>query len=696
MTDDLQMSRHIIVNGLPNNVTPEKRVLFLRHMTKKVSEVLGHENFTIHLVLDETTGLVTGAFLSFATVANAEDALARLNLYRFTKTDVLTTYRWSALQAASAAKEEYKPPELTDDVDADLAHTMCEDIMARPQFFIKQGESFDVEWYWFNYMTLKDELYRKPRALKTDSLGQWTEMDRRQKKLESGLVYGPLTSVRPMPAWSTFGRMIISQHTSGLKVWGGRQMNMLFEVPDLDITAFLVSPQEKYLVVKTLNDLSVWDIRTAKKIRTLGGLDLVDAEKWPIARFCADDSLVAISHASLEPAAPGKLFIYRAESMRVLQAASSTTPKSYTFLVPGLKTVEWNPVVGTQLAVVMELSTNQGWKVVIQDIILDDNLVREEVIAQRNFLQAERLELLWHPQGTHLVVKIAKPHSTEYALFAIGTKSAAVSQLQVEKGLSAGRFAWQPSGPHFAVIFEDRTKVSELGSTSEIRIYNIKKQLKLLGRFMTSATHLFWAPRGARVVATNYGKSIMHFYGINDQGMVVQLEKHAIPVTDTAWDPTGRFYASWVSALKSQGDNHFRIFDLNGRELLNKPVRHLSHFSWRPLAAPVMTAEELKQVRENLSEYTQRYEQELKEQKEREEAEAQRVLRDKQERYIKRMRDIARFHSDKELAEKREQLIASSPWSRMWARRMKSLSAEETIVHEDVTEERIMHRRAIN
>ncbi|ORC87720.1 putative translation initiation factor [Trypanosoma theileri] len=690
------MSRYIIVNGLPSNVTPEKRAMFSRHMKNKVSEVLGHEDFHINLVLDETTGLVTGAFISFATVSKAEDALARLNLYRFTKTDVLTTYRWSALESARAPPEEYKPPALTEDVDSDLVNTMSEDPMARPQFFIKQGETFDVEWYWFNHLTLKAELYRKPRALKTDSIGQWTEMDRRQKKLDAGLVYGPLTSIRPMPAWSTFGRLMISQHTSGLKIWGGRQMNLLFEVPELDIKAFLVSPQEKYLVVKTLNNLSVWDIRVAKKIRTLGGLDLVDDDKWPITRFNADDSLVAIAHASLEPGGPGKLFIYRSETMRLLQAASNAAPASQTFMVSGLKIAEWNPVVGKQMAVVSELEKNQGWKVTIQNVTVEDNLVSEEVIERRNFLQAERLELLWHPQGTHLVVKVTKSNTTEYSLFAVGTKSASVTQLQLEKGFTAGRFAWQPCGPHFAVILEDRTKMGAMGATSELRIYSMKKQLKLLGRYPTGATHLFWAPRGARLVATNYEKSILHFYGINDSGMAIQLEKLSVPTTDTAWDPTGRFYASWTSALKSSNETHFRIYDLNGRELLQKQVRRLSHFSWRPLAAPVLTAEELKYIREHLNEYSQRYQHELDEQKAKEEAETRRVMQEREEKYMKRMREIARYHRDKNLTTTREELIESSPWSRLWARRLKSLPEEETMMHEDVTEERIIHRRALN
>lgn len=696
MTESDQMSRHIILNGLPNNVSPEKRTLFLRHLTKKVAEVLKHENFTIHLVLDENTGLVTGAFLSFGTVANAEDALARLNLYHFTKTDVFTTHRWSALEGATTQQEEYQPPSVTEDMDADFAHTMSEDVMARPQFFIKQGETFDVEWYWFNYTTSQAELYLKPRALKKDSLGQWTEMDRRKKKLDAGIMYGTLLFPRPMPAWSTFGRMVISQHTSGLKVWAGRQMNMLFEVPELDIKAFLVSPQEKYLVVKTLKDVSVWSIRTSKKIRTLGGLDLVNADKWPVTRFNSTDAFVAISHDSLEPGKPGKLLIYRAETMRLLQAASSTTPASHTFVFPGLKVVEWNPVVPTQMALILELESNQGWKVIIQNIVVEDNLVHEEIVTQRNFLQAEKLDLLWHPQGTHLAIKVQKEKSTEYALFSFNKRDAAVHQLYSEKHLLAERFAWQPSGPHFAVIFKNCLKMQMAGVSSEMRIYNIKRQLKQIGRYETSATHLFWAPRGTRLVAANYEKSMLHFYAINDSGIPHEMEKLNVPVTDTAWDPTGRFYATWVSALKTENDNHFRIYDLNGRELLHKPVTLLSHFSWRPLAQSVLTAEEVQEVRLNLSKYTQRYQREVDEQKAREAAALQRTLREKEEKYQKRMKDIERYHRDKRLTATRAELIASSPWGRMWARRLRLLPPEETIMHEDVTEERIVHRRALN
>nr|CCC90540.1 putative translation initiation factor [Trypanosoma congolense IL3000] len=695
MDDDSAMSRNIVVSGLPANVTAEKRARFLQHMTNKVTQVLGHDKFSIHFVLDEDDGRVIGAFLTFATVHSAEDALARLNLFPFTKTDILTTYRWSALKSAGAPPEEYKPPEVEEGAETDLTHTMAEDPMARPQFFIKQGESYDVEWYWFNYTASKAELYRKPRADKTDSIGRWAEMDRRQKNLGDGLVYGALTTARPMPAWSTFGRIVISQHVEGLKLWGGRQMHMLFEVPELDIKAFFVSPQEKYLVVKTMNGVSVWDIKLAKKIRSLGCLDLTDTDKWPITRYNASDEFVAIAHASPDPAQAGKLNIYRAETMRVLPSASASVV-SHTFTLPGLMTAEWNPVISTQMALILKLSANEGWKVVIQNITVKDDQVYEKIIEQRNFLQAQRLDILWHPQGTHLVVKVTKINSTEYSIFVLGEKSASVHPLQVEKGLSAGRFAWRPSGPHFAVIYEDRNKVGRLGDGAELRIYSIGKSIKPLASYSTSATHLFWAPRGTRVVATNYDKSTLHFYGINDSGVVVQLEKVTAPVTDSAWDPTGRFYATWVSALRTSSDNQFRIFDLNGRELMQKQVRQLSHFSWRPLAAPVLSQAEMKDVQDHLQRYAQRYEEEAADQKNREVAEVRQKAQEKEERYIKRMKEIERYQKEKGFRNIREELIASSCWARLWARRMKNLPDEEARMHEDVVEERIQQRRPLN
>ena len=107
----------------------------------------------------------------------------------------------------------------------------------------------------------------------------------------------------------------------------------------------------------------------------------------------------------------------------------------------------------TQIAHVACLGANQGWKVVISNIIVnEDNIAREEVLIQRNFLQTEKLDMLWHPAGTHLSVKVTHKKSIEYFLFHIGARNVAGVQLQSKPGYSAERFAWQPAGDYFAVI----------------------------------------------------------------------------------------------------------------------------------------------------------------------------------------------------------------------------------------------------
>lgn len=204
----------------------------------------------------------------------------------------------------------------------------------------------------------------------------------------------------------------------------------------------MVSPCEKYIVIKTANDISVHNIRTAKKIRTLTNLDLNNEDLWPVTRFSADDTLVAVCKTGYNLAAPdhigsGKLNIYVASTMKMLQS-NDKVPQGHTFEIQGLYKAEWNPAVQTQIAHVACLGANQGWKVVISDIIVnEDNIAREEVLIQRNFLQTEKLDMLWHPAGTHLSVKVTHKKSIEYFLFHIGARNVAVVQLQIKPGYSA-------------------------------------------------------------------------------------------------------------------------------------------------------------------------------------------------------------------------------------------------------------------
>lgn len=705
LSGDDSFSRHIILNGLPKNVTPDKRDLFQRHITKKIAETLGHNRFSIQLLTDPQTLLVYGAFLSCATESEADAALAKLNMLHFTKTDVLSTYRWSALKNAEQGEETYVPPEMPTEESAeeDFVHNMADDEAARPQFVVKGGIALDCEWYWFDWEKNEPVLYRRPNIRKEDPLGKWSEMDRREKSLRQGLVSSLLPAVRPLPTWSSYGTMMISQHASGLKVWGGRSMHLLFEIPE-EVEAFLVSPCEKYIVVKTANDLSVTNLRTAKKIRRLGNLDLHSDELWPITRFSADDTLVAVCKTGYNPhdltnVSIGKMYIYTSETMKVLQG-NDRTPAAHTFAIPGLYKAEWNPMVGTQMAHVSALGPNQGWKVVISNVLVsEEGIATEEVLMQRNFLQAEKLDLLWHPAGTHLSVKVSMRSSTEYFLFHVGPRAVSVMQLQIKTGYSAGRFSWQPNGDYFAMTLEKlNVKSGQLGETGVMQIYSIKSnKLKLLRETISAATHMFWSPRGARLVAANFNKSLLNFISINDSNVVVDQNKLSnISATDCQWDPTGRFYATWVSTLRNTTmAPHYRIFDYNGNELFRKESKPFSHLAWRPLPPSLLTDAEEKTVKESMKLILDEYEQTNAARREEERAKVERQKKEVEETFIKKMNDLARKMRDQHLAEVREEQEDASIWNRYWQSRLRALPEEDRITHEDVEEERVLSRRNI-
>ncbi|CCW69679.1 unnamed protein product [Phytomonas sp. Hart1] len=712
MSTKENFARHIILNGLPNNITPDKREKFQNAFSKKITDVLGHSRFNLHVVMDAEAGLAKGAFLSFATETDAETALAKLNMYHFTKTSIITTYRWSALENAKMGEEEYVPPPAMEEEGAeeDFLHNMAMDEQGRPQFIVKGGLAMDCEWYWFDWERKEPVLYRRPNVRKEDPLGKWSEMDRRDKSLRAGLVSSVLPVARPLPVWSTYGTMMISQQMKGLRIWGGRSMHLLFEVME-GVEAFMVSSSERYIVTKTDKEVSVWNMRTAKKIRTLGNLDLHSDDLWPIVRFSADDTLVAVCKVGynpneMVPPTAGRLSLYIARNMRLIQGSTSQERLQYTFSIPGLYKAEWNPNVKTQIAYVVALGPKEGWKLVIANMHVDEenNIATEEQLIQRHFLQATSLDMLWNPAGVHLSIKATLKNTTEYFLFHIGSRSVAAMQLLIKPGFSAGRFAWQQKGDYFATILNKVQDTNASGGAQLLsdhgllQIHTIKNnKLKLLLDLSTSMTHLFWSPKGSSLVAVNFDKSILHFLSITDEGGVEEHNKlSGVSATDCQWDPTGRFFATWVSSLRNTTmAPQYRIFNYNGTELFRKDSKPFSHFSWRPLPPSLLAEAEVRTVKGSLRKLLADYEATAKEKLAAEEQKVARKKKDVEDTYTKRMNDLARKMRDQRLNQKKIELQDSSRWTRYWPSRIRALSEEQRIIHEDLTEERIISRRQI-
>ncbi|CAD2221616.1 translation initiation factor 3 subunit B [Angomonas deanei] len=584
------------------------------------------------------------------------------------------------------------------DDEVDFTHTLAEDPNAFPQYVVKVSPEAGCSWMKFDW----EKNTEIPCEVdKRSVLRRWTELDRSKGKLQPGIISSMAPQPQPLPTWSVYGHIMLSEAEEGLHVWGGREMQLLYTIQE-NVKAFMVSPNENYIVVQTEKDVSVMNLRTAKKIRTLGNLDLASDDAWPLVRFSADDSLVAVCKAGYFRENPtaitaGKMSIYLSETMELVQG-SRDVPRSYTFESLGLYKAEWNPQRGTQIAYVCSLGKNMGWRVNISEITVgEDNVAREEVQCHRMFANAEELEILWHPAGTYLAVKVKTKKGTEYSLFHLA-RDVAAFQLAIKQNYTAGRFAWQPAGDMFAILLNDDTGI-QLGEKSLLQVFAIKdrKKLKLIAEFPTSTNRLFWAPKGRSLCATNDDKSLLSFITINEHDKATE-RKTTCPMSNVKWDPTGRFFATWITSFSKGSNAGYRIYAFDGELCFEKKTPTFSHLTWRPLPPSLLTEAEVKQQRDpqNVKKLTQDYEEKEKA-LERERLEKEfREIKACEVAYVKKMNELARSAQSLHLEEKREQQNENSRWAKFWTKRIADLPESERVIHETIVEEREISCRQLS
>lgn len=735
------MQNVVVLDGLPGGLVPAKHEMFRKHLTKLIAAKLGHENYVLNLALEEATGVVVGAFLLFTKSDEAERALSLLNRMAITKTDIVSTYRWSTVEAVREPLDDYEPPEREDEVATEVSNAMMEDPLARPMLMMKYGTSFDAELYWWDSKNSKLDLFKKPNASRSDNMAYLTELDRSMKRPHPGLLHGLHTAPQPLPTWTPYGTMLVAQHSNGLTFHGGPNFAPLFTVEEEKIRAFQVSPMETYLIVKTDKEVSVWDLKKSKKLKILAGFD---PDAWPVAKFNANDELVAF-------AKDGDWKVYRSQDMSLIRGTNGET--TCTMRNPALKDFEWSPKHPHQVAFVFGGSQHEGWKVEIVAVELTETddaagsytrLTSLDSFVRRNFMDMESrvpkrqqeaeeealllkweqeckealekkkdpppkpkplssgVSLLWHPEGTCLCAKVTRVSEDQevisYCLFRSQGKTYSADHFEIEKTFQCGRFAWQPAGKYFAIILIDKKARSTLGDYKcTLRFYAIdNKGVKAVGSHTTSATTLHWAPKGTRLVAANYTKSLLEFYSINDSGVSVFLEKSDHPMVNaTQWDPTGRYFASWTSVTKTAEGGRYRIYDMNGRMMFegkNDKAEKFSHLAWRPLAKPVLGDEVVREVRQNLKEIIASYEAAEEAQK-REQEKKETDRRERHEReWCERMEAIRKFATEKGWDEERDRLRKSAPWYIKHQAVLREAEEEKRMVTEESAETFIKSR----
>lgn len=714
----IDTSKYIIIDGLPPNVTLEKCDLFKKQLAKKMLEKLGHERFFLHLITDLSAGLAIGAFVKFFSSVDAEKALALLNKFKFTRLDMLTTYRWEELEECATPLGPYEPPEFGDtNLGEDVHNTMMDDVLARPQLILKSGLQYDVEWSTFDNVLGKfDAIAVAPAASSSSAaaaasdkkpLAHLAEYDRKSKKLLPGIVTGTTNNPKPFPIWSPYGTLLISQHATGLKFWGGKNLDPLFEVSEPDIKSFQISPLETYMVVRKSKDITVWNIKESRQLKTITGMDTDSAV---ILKYNADDTLVAAwvpvkdvvdAQNKVIGSTPGTMTIYHAATMKHIRGTTEAV-RSYTFELPDLLDFEWNPNRPQQMSMVHRGDAQIGWKVTVDRIVIEEGETEKDRLAvlltdfRRNVVAVSEIRLLWHPFGGLLAAKTVKEVQgtslVEYILFRVFEASCAADHFKLETNIQPMRFNWCPTGQSFAVTVAD-TSVKVMGAYKvALRIYTIEKVgLKLRGSFPTSGDTILWASKGSRLVSINFDKSTLEFYLLNDANKVATLlEKAEHPaITDAQWDPSGRFLCTWTSSLRHPGDSRLlRVFDMNGRKLQEARLDRLSHLAWRPVAKGVLSESRLQKIRLALPHISAQYKAE-DDRREQLKAKAELDVRTALEaKYIKTMNEIAADAAKRQLKEQREALRDMAASRKRQQTQLAKLPEEQRTIVEVVIEEK--------
>lgn len=638
--------------GLPATVNASNVQKFLSHVKRLSSEKLGFDNFVISPAMADD-GTVGALFFEFARVEDCDKGVQVLHKWKVSKADEMQVFPWSIWKTTEDLPNEYREEEVEEEATIDLSNPFLMDPMARPQFIVKHGNDYDVEWYWFDLTRLTEngenaekkllELIRKPTADKSNNVGQWSEVDRHRRKLQPGVP-------KLLPMWSPRGTLLISQSLQGVKVWGGRAMQLISSIELMlsDVESVVISPNEKVLVVKSKTEWEFWNILSGKKLRAL------PCRTNDLAKFNTDDTIAGLTLTDTQ------LAFYDASTMKTLTQTEERVPYSIQTDTP-IVAWEWSPTNPSIVAVALEGDNNTGMQVTVFQVdTLGNNLIDVQQMIRRNFFGAERINLLWNPDGSALTAKVESKigkvnESIEYCIFRVGGSKVTAEQLKTER--KAKRFVWQPSGKHFGVLIE-----GSKAAKPALHIYSVGATFKKIFSHDTDADAMFWSQNTNRLVAVNFEKSGLEFFKIDAKDQVVFLgRKEHSYVTDCEWDPTGRVFCTTTSQLSYGTDNRMIFWNVNGETLKDEKMTRLSHMQWRPVPR-TLSLDEINSVRRELPAISSKYMAEEVDKQRRDEEAKNKELKAKEDKYKATLSAIRHeFDVKRKYAEKRELLRKSAP-----------------------------------
>jgi len=226
--------------------------------------------------------------------------------------------------------------------------------------------------------------------------------------------------------------------------------------------------------------------------------------------------------------------------------------------------------------------------------------------------------MLWQPEGGVLAVKIDRQKkavkTSHFEFFRVRERDIPVEALELGSQ-SVVFFRWEPKGNRFALILADASGASK----NKVAVYEVQKSIKLLKQLEEkSYDRLEWSPRGSFLVFVGVRQlnGAIEFY--NADTMTSSAEVENFFATDFAWDPSGRYLCTWISAWKQKNETGYTIWSFRGKQIHRVLRDHFCQFAWRPRPPSLLSAAQEREIGKNLRVYAEKYEKEDASMKDRE------------------------------------------------------------------------------